>query len=191
MRIRITALAALLFAAAPAFAHEGHQAMGTGFGAGALHPFLGLDHLLVMTVIGIWAAQLGGRARWAVLASFLLLMAVGAGLALGGFAPPGIEAGVAASLVVLGLLVAAAGRLPLPAAMVLAGSFALYHGAAHGSELPVLATPAAYALGFLASTASLHALGIGIGSWSARRSRTLARMAGLITAAAGLAYSLG
>lgn len=182
------ASAALLLPAA-ASAHPAHEA-GGGLAAGLLHPLLGADHLLAMLAVGLWAAQLGGAARWRVPASFVALMAAGAGLAAAGIAPPQLEAGIAASLMVLGMLVAAAGRLPLWAAMSCAGSFAVFHGAAHAAELPPSAAPLAYALGFLAATALLHAAGIGLGAWSLQRWGMIARLAGAATATAGLAYAL-
>lgn len=181
----------LLAAAAPAFAHPGHDAATAGFAAGLLHPLLGLDHLLAMLVVGIWAAQLGGRARALVPASFVALMALGGLAAMNGYAPPRIEAGIAASLLVLGLLVTLRGRLPVAAAMALTAAFALFHGAAHGLELPRLAAPGAYAFGFGLATAALHGAGLLIGLRSQRGAGPAARAAGLLTAAAGLASALG
>lgn len=178
----------LLVIAAPAHAHPGHDAAG-GFGAGLLHPLLGLDHLMAMLVVGLWAAQLGGRALWAVPASFLLLMVGGAALAMQGIAVPQVEAGIVASLVTLGLLVAAAGRVPMVAAMALTGTFALFHGAAHGQELPTLANPLSYALGFAAVTAALHAAGAAAGLALARHPLP-ARLAGAATAATGVFLAL-
>ena len=112
----------LLSLAAPAFAHPGHDPASAGFLAGIAHPLLGLDHLLAMLVVGVWAAQAGGRARWFLPASFLALMACGALFALNGHAPPRIEAGIAASLMVLGLLCTMALRLPLSMAMGITGA---------------------------------------------------------------------
>ena len=179
----------LLSLAAPAFAHPGHDPASAGFLAGIAHPLLGLDHLLAMLVVGVWAAQAGGRARWFLPASFLALMACGALFALNGHAPPRIEAGIAASLMVLGLLCTMALRLPLSMAMGITGAFAFFHGAAHGSELPALAQPAAFAAGFLLATAALHAAGLAIGTVSQRHSQWLARACGLGALATGLIYS--
>ena len=186
--LRLLALP-LLLAAVPAFAHPDHPLGSAGLLAGFAHPWLGFDHLLAMLVVGVWAAQLGGAARLWVPASFLSLMALGGSLAMRGYAPPQIEAGIAASLLVLGLLTISAWRLPLPLAMGLSGLFALFHGAAHGSELPALAQPQAYALGFLLATASLHALGLGLGHWAAQRHAVLGPASGALTLLAGLAYS--
>lgn len=189
MRKLIPTLGSLLLVlAAPAHAHPGHDATG-GFVAGLLHPLLGLDHLMAMLVVGLWAAQLGGRALWAVPASFLLLMLGGAALAMQGIAVPQVEAGIVASLVVLGLLVAAAGRLPIAVAMMLTGAFALFHGAAHGQEIPVLANSFSYAFGFVVATAALHASGAVVGLSAARRHTLLTRLAGAATAATGLALA--
>jgi urease accessory protein len=182
---------ALLFAATSAFGHPGHLQAHAGFASGFAHPLGGLDHLLAMTVVGLWAAQLGGRAIWAVPLSFLGVMALGAALALNGIVPPVIEAGIASSLLLLGLLVAWAGRLPTIAAMALTGLFALFHGAAHGGELPAIANPVWYAVGFLSATALLHAAGIALGLVAQRRAPNLARIAGAATALAGVALLIG
>lgn len=189
---RLTSLAALalLTATAPAFAHPGHDPVSAGFGAGILHPLLGVDHLLAMLAVGIWAAQLGGRAIWLVPATFVALMAAGGIAAMQGYAPPHLEAGIAASLFVLGLLVAVRSRLPTSVAMGLTAVFALFHGAAHGQELPSLATPGAYALGFVLATATLHVAGIALGLVSQRGHTSLTRMVGALTAAAGVAFAL-
>lgn len=179
----------LLLTAAPAFAHPGHDLASSGFVAGILHPLLGVDHLLAMLVVGIWAAQLGGRARIWVPLSFLGVMAFGAYCAFNGYTPPRIEAGIAASLMVLGLFCASAWRLRLTAAMGITSAFAFYHGAAHGSELPLLAQPLAFASGFLVSTTVLHVTGLIIGTLALRHSHWLARLCGAGVLAAGVAYS--
>lgn len=187
-RSAATPLAALaLLAPAAAFAHPGHSG-DAGFGAGLLHPLLGLDHLAAMLMIGIWAAQLGGRGRWLVPAAFVALSGAGAALAAAGIAPPAIESGIAASLLVLGLLVALAGRLPATAAAALSGAFALFHGAAHGSALGGAALPLAYLAGLLLASAALH----GAGYLAAARFAppALTRAAGATTAAGGLLLAL-
>lgn len=186
----LTGLAVLL-ASSTAFAHPGHDPASSGFMSGLLHPLLGLDHLLAMLIVGVWAAQLGARARWAVPAAFIGLMAVGAALALDGLAMPRVEAGVAASLLALGLVVALAWRAALPLAVGLTGGFALFHGAAHGLELPTLAQPLAYVAGFLIATAALHATGYALGALAQRHAPWLARASGWLGVAAGLGYALG
>ena len=145
--------------AAEAQAHVGVH--GAGLSAGMIHPFSGLDHLLAMIAVGAWAAQQGGRARWAVPLAFVAMMAAGGAWgSLGGWLP-GVESGIAASVLVLGLLIAFSARLPLAAGMALAGAFALFHGYAHGVEMP--SGSPLYALGFVLSTALLHAAGLGAG----------------------------
>lgn len=180
----------LLAFAAPAYAHPGHEPQGSGFVDGLLHPLLGVDHLLAMLIVGVWAAQLGGAARWAVPASFVAVMAAGAALVINGIAPPQVEAGIAASLLVLGLLATLALRVALAPAMLLVGAFALFHGAAHGLELPTRAQPGLYAAGFLLATAALHAAGVALGMSSLQRLPLIARASGVVSVAAGLAYAI-
>lgn len=110
------------------------------------HPFTGWDHLLAMTAVGLWAAMLGGRARWLVPSAFVGLMVMGAGMAIGGWVIPGMEQGIAASLCILGLLIAFAVRLPVVEGMGVAGIFAVFHGMAHGAEMPATAGAFSYAL---------------------------------------------
>jgi len=151
----------VLFSAAPAFAHPLHGA--GGLAAGFAHPFLGLDHMLAMLAIGLWAAQLGARAVWAVPGVFMLTMLAGFGLGVTGFSLPGAEPMIAASLVSFGLLVAARAKLPAAAGMLIAVAFALSHGFAHAAEIPLRADALSYALGFACTTAALHALGLLLG----------------------------
>lgn len=155
-------LAALLFAPA-AFAHTGHGDV-SGFAHGFAHPLGGLDHLLAMVTVGVFAWQLGGRALWLLPASFLVAMAAGGALGIGGLPVPFVETGIALSVVVLGAAVAFGVRAPLAMAMGLAGVFAVFHGYAHGAEMPAGAGGAAYAAGFVAATALLHLAGLGAGA---------------------------
>lgn len=143
-----------------ALAHPGHA---NGVLAGMLHPLLGLDHLLAMLAVGIWAARMGGRARWLVPVIFLACMALSAGLALGGIALPLGEGGVAASVLLAGVLIAAPLRLTPAFGVLVVALFASAHGYAHGLEMPVLASPWLYGAGFLLSTASLHVAGLSLG----------------------------
>jgi urease accessory protein len=161
---RIIACAAVmgLALAAPAFAHTGIAPHSHGFAAGFLHPLMGLDHLLAMLGVGVWAAQLGKRATWLVPAAFVAVMIAGAGLALMGAPLPMVEFGIAGSVLAIGALIAFGTRMPVGLAMGLVGLFALFHGHAHGTELPGLAHPAAYGAGFAAATALLHVAGVGI-----------------------------
>jgi len=148
--------------AAPAFAHTGIGAHSHDFASGFLHPLMGVDHLLAMVGVGVWATQLGKRATWLVPAAFVAVMIAGAGLALSGIAMPMVEFGIAGSVLMIGALIAFGTRLPVSVAMSLVGLFALFHGHAHGTELPGFAQPAAYGAGFVAATALLHVAGVGI-----------------------------
>ena len=146
--------------AAPAAAHTGHGL--DGFAAGFAHPFGGIDHLLAMIAVGAWAAQQGGRAVWALPAAFVGVMGAGGSLGLSGFALAGTESVIVASVLVLGAVVAAAAKLPLAIAAPIVGAFALFHGLAHGAELPEAANAPAYAAAFVLATALLHAGGIAL-----------------------------
>ena len=186
--------ATLIGSAVNVYAHPGHAMAYGGLFAGFVHPFSGVDHLLAMFAVGVWATQLGGRARWAVPLAFIAAMALGAALAMTGAIHVDANAsasGIAASLLVLGLLVFRAQRLPISAALALVGTFALFHGAAHGGELPAFADPARYAFGFLAATALLHALGLGFGAIALRRAPLLGRLGGAAAAMAGAVLLAG
>lgn len=171
----------LLLASGAAGAHTGHGA--SGLVAGLAHPFGGMDHLLAMLAVGLWAAQTGGRRIWLLPVAFMGMLALGAGIAQFHPALTQIEPGIAASVLVLGLLVARASRFALPASLALTASFGLIHGYAHGAEMPGTVAPAAYALGFLAATAALHLTGIALGVASRER---YARLAGIGIAASGM-----
>jgi len=162
-RSSFTPLATLSLALAPVLAHAtpGHDA--SGFSAGVSHPIHGLDHLLAMLAVGLWAAQLGGRAKWLVPASFVGIMALGGALGMAGMPMPFAEQGIFASVLILGVLIAAAARLPLGASVAMVGLFALCHGRAHGLAMPATASGFAYGNGFVIATALLHAAGIGLG----------------------------
>lgn len=185
---RSTAAAAFgLCAAAPAFAHAGHEG-SLGFLSGLAHPLSGLDHLLAMVGIGIWAVQLGGRATWAIPSAFVALMLAGAGLGLAGVGLPLVEGGIAVSVLVIGLVIATAFRAPLAAGMCLAGTFALFHGHAHGNEIAAGAPALSTMLGFTLATALLQLAGIGIGHLlMLGRSVIPQRIAGGLMAACGCA----
>ncbi len=142
--------------------HDGHE-LTWDFNGGFTHPLSGWDHLLAMIAVGLWAAQLGGRARWLVPVAFVGVMTLGAALGRTGVIFPGMEQGIAASVLVLGLLIAAAVRLPVTAGMALVGVFAIFHGFAHGAEMPGTAGGLFYGAGFVVATALLHAIGVGSG----------------------------
>jgi urease accessory protein len=188
--LAVVSIPALWLATQSAQAHF-VNAQGAGFAAGAAHPFLGLDHLAAMFAVGLWSAQLGGKALWRVPATFVVMMAIGAGLAYGGVGLPSAETGIAASLLVLGLLVASAARLHEVAGMLLVGVFALFHGHVHGAELPEVAEPLGYALGFLAATAALHALGLLSGFAVKGRGAWILRALGVVIAGGGLVLLAG
>jgi urease accessory protein len=148
--------------------------------AGMMHPFLGLDHLLTMLAIGLWAAQQGGSRLWQLPLAFLSMMLFGALLGQTGFALPSIEAGIASSLLLLGLMLMFAIRLTIVPSMLMVGLFAVFHGYAHGSEIPQALTMVDYALGFMLATAALHGLGIGLGLFvRGGQSEKLLRMSGI------------
>lgn len=171
-------------------AHPGHEAASLSFFQGLVHPLLGLDHLLAMLIVGVWAAQIGGRARVWLPASFVALMAIGA-LAPHAANLPTMEGGIVVSLLALGLAVALAWRAALPLAIPLVGLFALFHGAAHGIELQQLAHPLLYASGFLIQTAALHLVGLSLGAYAQRRDSRLARAAGWLGVVVGAGLALG
>jgi urease accessory protein len=150
-----------------AFAHAGDHSH-IGVVAGLLHPFSGLDHLLAMVAVGLWAVQLGRPALWLLPLTFPVVMAVGAALGISGVSLPFVEVGILGSVLVLGAAVALAIRLPLPASVALIALFGLLHGFAHGAELPMGASALAYGAGFIAATLVLHAIGIAAGLLAGR-----------------------
>ena len=174
--------------AAPAWAHE-QQGQAVGFVTGLLHPVSGLDHVLARVAVGRWGAQLGAPAIWLLPITFPLVMAMGAMLGFLGVPVPGIEYGVAASGILLGAMVMFEVRPPLAGAALLVGFFAIFHGHAHGTELPPGQSALLYSMGFVMATGGLHAAGIGIGTlhrWAP--GRRLLRGAGAIVAAGGVFY---
>ncbi|WP_051660870.1 HupE/UreJ family protein [Bosea sp. 117] len=187
---------AFTLAPALAFAHTTGMAHEHGLAAGFLHPIGGIDHVLAMVAVGMFAAVLGGRAVWAVPASFVAVMALGGALGMAGVALPFVEIGIALSVVVIGAAVAfGERRWPLGAAMALVGAFAIFHGHAHGAEMPADVSGAAYAAGFLAATTLLHAAGVGlglaIGTIGEARAPRLARALGAVVAVAGVGLLTG
>lgn len=153
-------LAAL--ASASAWAHVGVHVDGA-FGTGFVHPFLGLDHLLAMVAVGIWAVQIGGRCLLALPAAFVTFMAVGAALGAAGVVLPQVEGVVALSVLALGCAVGSSVRLAWYWAVPLVAAFALFHGHAHGTEMPEFSSPWQYFAGFALATVALHALGVTAG----------------------------
>lgn len=145
----------------PMLAHA-HVGVGdtVGFAHGFGHPLGGIDHLLAMVCVGLWAAQRGGRALWIIPGTFVLVMAAGGFTGTAELLVPYVEQGIVLSLLVLGVLVAVAVRLPLALSAIIVGLFALFHGHAHGTEIPANVSGVAYGAGFVLATALLHALGI-------------------------------
>lgn len=168
--------AVLTMAASPALAHTGVGAT-TGMAAGFAHPIGGLDHVLAMVAVGILAAQMPGKAAMLVPASFVAMMIVGGLLASAGVAVPFVELGIVGSVVVLGAVIAFGRQLPLTLAMTVVGLFAVFHGHAHGTEMPATASGLAYGIGFVAATALLHAVGIGLSHTIRRAADQVAPMA--------------
>ncbi|MCT8160632.1 HupE/UreJ family protein [Pseudoruegeria sp. SHC-113] len=174
-----------------ALAHSG-DGYGGGFVAGVTHPILGWDHVAAMVAVGLWGAFLGAPAIWILPVVFPLVMAFGAVLGILGIPVPAVETGIALSAVVLGLMIVFAVRPPLWVAAVIVGAFAIFHGYAHGTELPATVNAFAYAVGFVISTGLLHLIGIAFGllvKWPA--GRLAVRGAGGVISLAGVAFLTG
>jgi urease accessory protein len=185
----VAAFALLL--AAPVLAHTGTGEAG-GFASGFMHPILGPDHVIAMVAVGLWGVFLGAPAIWALPIVFPLVMALGGAFGMIGLPLPGVETGIALSAVVLGLCVAFAYKPPLPVAAVIVGAFAIFHGYAHGAEMPAASDAVSYALGFVIATGLLHLCGILFGSAArSETGRVAVRAAGGLIAAAGGAFLTG
>jgi urease accessory protein len=178
----------LFGSAMPALAHV-EQGQAQGLLTGMRHPVSGLDHVLAMVSVGLWGAQLGPPAVWLLPVMFPMVMAMGGFLALVGIHVPGVEVGIALSVLLLGLMVALEGKPALVAAAALVGAFAVFHGHAHGTELPQGQSGLIYSLGFVIATGALHGLGIAMGMvhrWPL--GRVALRVAGVVVAFAGSAF---
>jgi urease accessory protein len=187
--IRIATLLALM-PAMPASAHTG--GIAGGFLGGLAHPVFGLDHVIAMVAVGLWGAFLGAPAIYLLPIAFPLVMAGGGVLGIAGVPLPGTEIGIALSAIVLGLMVMLAARPPLWAALIVVGAFAIFHGHAHGAELPAGADAVAYSAGFVIATGLLHLAGIGFGSFSRWPAGAAAvRTAGALIAGAGAFFLIG
>lgn len=185
---RLFFVAVLCFATA-ANAHEAHDA-GGGFASGFGHPWSGWDHILAMVAVGLWGAQLGSPALWLLPVAFPLVMAIGGFLGLVGLPLPGVELGIALSALLLGIMVALEARPPLWVATVLVGFFGLFHGHAHGTELPPGQNGVYYSMGFVIATGCLHGCGISLGlvhRWKAGRFGL--RLAGAAIACMGAVFT--
>ena len=187
-------LFALCLAPTAAVAHTG-VGETSGFMHGFMHPLSGLDHQLAMILVGIFAYQLGGRALWLVPLTFVGVMALGGFLGIMGIPVPFVEVGIALSVVVLGAIVAFGVKAPVAVAMAVVGLFAIFHGHAHGSEMPMDASGVEYGFGFMLATAILHVVGIGNGFLIGMSSKALGgnvyRVAGGLASVAGVALLLG
>jgi len=183
----LATLFAILWPVAALAHQQGGEAIG--FASGLKHPVSGLDHVLAMVAVGLWGAQLKAPAIWLLPVTFPMVMAFGGMLALIGVPLPGAELGIALSAIALGVAVASEARPPLWAAATLVGFFAIFHGHAHGTELPAGANGLLYSVGFVIATGCLHATGIGIGlvhRW--RAGRIALRVAGAAVAAGGFFF---
>jgi urease accessory protein len=190
MRVQRSAAFRLALGLYPAmmWAHS-ESGRAAGFLSGVHHPVSGLDHVLAMVAVGLWGAQLGTPAVWLLPVTFPMVMAFGGMLGLAGVPLPGVEVGIAISGVLLGLAVLTQWRPPMWAAAAVVGFFAIFHGHAHGTELPAGASGLLYSIGFVVATGLLHATGISIGlihrwGWG----RMALRVAGGFVAAAGAAF---
>ncbi len=181
-------------ATTPALAHTGAGA-ASGLSAGLLHPIGGLDHLLAMVAVGVLAAQQGGRALWIVPAAFVGMMILGGVLAIAGVGMPMVEIGILGSVIVLGGAVALGKQMPLAVAAGLVGLFAIFHGHAHGAEMPAGANVLEYAVGFALVTMVLHAAGIGlcfaVRSVAGKLAPFTLRATGVAVTGAGVALAVG
>lgn len=182
---------ALLFGVlslSPASAHVAKGIQG-GFESGFVHPVLGLDHLLAMLAVGLWGAQMGGRSVWTLPVTFPMIMAAGGLLGMMGVQLPHVETGIGISVLVLGVAIAAAWRAPEPVALLIIAVFAIFHGFAHGQELPNAVDPASYAIGFVVATGMIHVAGVGLGlAIKKLYDGALARALGAVIAAAGIYF---
>ena len=181
----------LLLVASFATAHTG-EGINNGFQSGFWHPIMGWDHVVAMVAVGLWGAFLGAPAIWLLPVVFPLVMAFGGAMGMIGIPLPAVETGIALSGIVLGLLVLFAVKAPLWAASILVGVFAIFHGHAHGTELPNAFSPYGYAAGFVIATGLMHVIGIGIGFLTRSSFGTyVVRATGAVIAAVGAAFLFG
>jgi urease accessory protein len=189
---KISAFLAVALFPAVAFAHTG-ASDGSGLAHGFMHPIAGLDHVLAMVSVGFFAYVLGGRALWLVPGAFVAMMAASGFLRMSGFELPYAELGIALSIIAIGMLAAVGPKMPVAAAMALVGGFAVFHGFAHGAEMPQGASGLSYGIGFMLATALLHAGGIALCFATAKltRGHSIARIGGAIASLAGLGVVSG
>ncbi len=192
MHGRAIGLALALALIAPQVAAHTGDGINSGFASGFWHPIYGWDHVVAMVAVGLWGAFLGSPAIWILPVVFPLVMALGGALGVMGLPLPAVETGIALSGVVLGLLIVFAVRAPIWVAAVIVGVFAIFHGHAHGTELPEAFSPYGYAVGFVIGTGLLHLAGIGFGLLTASDiGKTAVRGAGGVIALVGAAFLFG
>jgi urease accessory protein len=171
-------------------AHTG-AGMTSGFGTGFFHPVGGADHVLAMVAVGLWAVQMGGRALWIVPSAFVVMMLLGGILGISGVEVPFIETGILASVVILGALIAAGAKPSVALSAAIVGLFAIFHGHAHGAEMPLDAGALFYSIGFVLATAMLHVAGIAAGrALESTYTARVARFGGGAIASAGVFLAL-
>ena len=187
MKKIIVSLVGLVAMATAAEAHVGASGHAHDFAGGFMHPVGGADHILAMVAVGVFAAMLGGRARWMVPLSFVTMMVAGGILGFAGVAVPFVEAGILLSIVTIGAAIALDWKASVALASALAGVFAVFHGVAHGAEMPVEASAMSYGLGFVTATALLHGAGLVFGLSLLR----VAKFSGVGIALAGLGLATG
>ena len=188
IRVLFWLITALVLLPHTAWAHVGSSQAG-GFFIGLQHPISGVDHVVAMLAVGLWGAQLGPPAVWALPVVFPMMMAMGGNMGLIGIPLPGVEVGIALSAIILGLMVSTEARLKIRLSMLIVAFFAIFHGHAHGTELPAGQSGLLYSIGFVVATGCLHATGIAIGlihRWNYGR-RAL-RFTGSVICAAGFYY---
>ena len=185
-----TALGAVLLLPSLALAHPGHD--HTGAAAGLMHPLSGVDHILAMLAVGIWAAQIGGRAIWVLPAAFVGTMIVGGAVGISGMEVGMTEQGILASVFVLSLMITIAAKLPVSVGVGIVALFAFCHGYAHGQEMPEGSSALTFGVGFVTATALLHAIGLGMAMVLSRKANPqLVRAFGVVILIGGVMLALG